>query len=108
MANKSISMVQVKRIIQLKAEGASKYKISKILGVHRTTLEGYLRKLESTGKRYQVLLEHSDQELVDIVYNVSNTYKSDSRLKELQKQFDYFLEQLKYTGVTRKTLWEEY
>jgi len=108
MANKPISMVQVRRIIQLKSEGVSKYRISRTLGVHRTTLEGYLRKLESTGKSYQVLLEHSDQELVDIVYNASNTNKSDTRLKELEKQFNYFLEQLKYTGVTRKTLWEEY
>jgi len=108
MANKPISMVQVRRIIQLKSEGVSKYRISKNLGVHRTTLEGYLRKLESTGKSYQVLLEHSDQELVDIVYNASNTNKSDARLKKLEKQFDYFLEQLKYIGVTRKTLWEEY
>ena len=108
MANKPIRMVQVRRIIQLKSEGVSKYSISKTLGVHRTTLEGYLRKLESTGKSYQVLLEHSDQELVDIVYKVSNTYKPDDRLKELEKQFKYFLEQLKYTGVTRRTLWEEY
>jgi len=108
MANKSISMVQVRRIIQLKAEGASKYSISKTLGMHRTTLEGYLRKLESTGKSYQILLEHSDQELVDIVYNTSNTYQPDGRFRELEKQFKCFLNQLKYPGVTRKTLWEEY
>jgi transposase len=108
MANKPIRMVQVKRIIQLKSEGASKYRISKTLGIHRSTLEGYLRKLESTGKSYQILLEHSDQELVDIVYNPSNTYKPDGRLKELEKQFKNFLKQLKYPGVTRKTLWEEY
>ncbi len=108
MANKPISMVQVRRIIQLKTEGACKYSISRTLGIHRTTLEGYLRKLESTGKSYQTLLAHSDQELVDIVYNASNTLKPDGRLKELVKQFDYFLKQLRYTGVTRKTLWEEY
>jgi hypothetical protein len=92
MANKPIRMVQVRRIIQLKSEGASKYSISRTLGMHRTTLEGYLRKLESTGKSYQVLLEHSDQELVDIVYNASNTYKPDGRLKKLEEQFDYFLD----------------
>jgi len=108
MANKPIRMVQVRRIIQLKSEGVSKYMISKTLGIHRTTLEGYLRKLESTGKSYETLLEHSDQKLVDIVYTVSNAYKPDGRLKELEKQFKSFLKQLKYTGVTRRTLWEEY
>ena len=89
MANKPIRMVQVRRIIQLKSEGVSKYRISKTLGMHRTTPDGYLRKLESTEKSYQDLLKHSDQELVDIVYNASNTFKPDDRLKELENQFKY-------------------
>jgi len=56
MANTPISMVKIKRIIQLRAENASKLKISKQLKVHRKTLERYLAKLESTGKSYQELL----------------------------------------------------
>ena len=42
MANKSINMTQVRRIIQLKAEGLSKLKISESLHIHRATLENYL------------------------------------------------------------------
>jgi hypothetical protein len=56
MANKSISMTQVRRIIQLKAEGLSKLKISGSLHIHRATLDTYLFKLEASGKSYAELL----------------------------------------------------
>ena len=45
MANKSTNMMQIRRIIQLKAEGLSKLKISESLHIHRATLENYLLKL---------------------------------------------------------------
>lgn len=41
------------------------------------------------GHHNQVLLEHSDQGLVDIEYKESNTYKSDDLIKELEKQLKY-------------------
>jgi transposase len=53
MANKPISMAKVKRIVQLKAAGLKKLKISRTLGIHRNTLDEYLFKLELTGKSYQ-------------------------------------------------------
>ena len=72
MANKTISMTQLKRIIQLKSEGYSKLSISQKLGLHRKTLDDYLRKLDSTGESYQVLMDHSDEYLSNIVFNSSN------------------------------------
>ena len=108
MANKPISMTLLKRLIQLKSEGLSKLKISKILGIHRKTLNEYLFKLELTGKSYQDLLQYSEAELAAIVYNSKNTHQPDSRIDDLKSRFAAYTEQLKAPGVTRKTLWEEY
>jgi transposase len=108
MANKPISMTQVKRIVQLKSDGLSKLKISQKLGIHRNTLTEYFLKLERTGKSYQDLLQLSEEELVAIVYNPKNTNQPDDRFDDLQSRFESFIKQLKEPGVTRKILWEEY
>ena len=94
MANRTISMTQIKRIIQLRSEGLSKLKISQKLGIHRKTLDDYLFKLEITGKSYQDLLQYNETDLAAIVYNTKNTHQPDGRLDDLQKQFDSFSKQL--------------
>jgi transposase len=108
MANKTISMTQLKRIIQLKAEGHSKLSISKKLGIHRNTLTDYLFKLDGSGKSYQELFSESDNYLSGLVFNTANTRIPDARLAELEKRFPYLTKQLKENGVTRRILWEEY
>jgi len=108
MVNKTISMTQLKRIIQLKTEGFSKLSISKKLGLHRKTINDYLVKLEATGKSYQELLVYDENYLSSVVFNSTNIQKRDSRYSELEKRFSYFNEQLSKTGVTRFLLWEEY
>ena len=89
MANKTISMIQLKRIIQLKSAGLSKLSIFQKLGLHRKTLNDYLFKLEPTGKSYRKLLEQSESELVALVFNTNNTRVPDARLNDLRNRFDY-------------------
>jgi transposase len=108
MANKTISMTQLKRIIQLRSEGYNKLSISQKIGLHRKTLNDYLKKLDSTGESYQQLLSRSDDYLSNIVFNSANTRVPDTRYSDLEKRFPYFNEQLGKTGVTRLLLWEEY
>ena len=108
MANKTISMTQLKRIIQLKSEGHSKLSISQKLGIHRKTLNDYLFRLDATGKSYQELLDQSEENLSSLVFNTANIRVPDTRYSELEKNFAYFTEQLRKTGVTRRILWEEY
>jgi transposase len=108
MANKSISMTQVRRIIQLKVEGLSKLKIAQSLHIHRATLDNYLLKLEASEKSFSELLEFSDDQLKSLVYHDPATPRVDSRIDELRKHLDYFREELSRPGVTRKILWEEY
>jgi len=108
MANKSIGMIQIRRILQLKAAGLSKLKISGSLHIHRATLDSYLSKFEATGQSYPELLQYSDDKLSALVYNTSTTPKPDNRIDVLKKHLDYFKEELSRPGVTRRILWEEY
>jgi transposase len=108
MANKTISMTQLKRIIQLKFEGLSKLSISQKLGIHRKTLNDYLFKLESTGKSYGELLKQSESDLAELVFSTNNTRTADSRLTALESRFSYYIKELTRPGVTRQILWEEY
>ena len=102
MANKSIKMTQVRRIIQLKAEGLSKLKISQSLHIHRATLDNYLSKLFASGKSFSELLEYSDEQLMTLVYSEGATPKADERIDDLKKHLDYFQHELTRTGVTRR------
>jgi len=108
MANTSISMIKVKRIVQLKVEGFSKNKISQNLGIHRKTLDDYLFKLELTGNSFKDLLSWKEEDLASLVFNTNNVRSPDSRLKDLQDRFSYIAEQLTHPGVTKRLLWEEY
>ena len=108
MANKSIGMTQVRRIIQLKAEGHSKLKISAALHLHRATLDTYLSRIEASGKSYPELLLLTDDQLVNLAYTSSALVQVDKRIEALQKQFGYYRKELTRPGVTRRTLWEEY
>src|ERR1035437_9028784 len=94
MANKSINMIQVRRIIQLKVQGLSKLKISGSLHIHRATLDSYLSKLEATGKSYPELLQFSDEQLSALAYNNTAPPAPDNRIEVLKKHLDYFKAEL--------------
>lgn len=108
MANKSITMIQIRRILQLLQEGASKLKISQQLHLHRATVGIYLQKLEATSKAFSELLKLDDHSLSSLVYTTSIGAKSDKRLVNLEKQFSFFKQELQRVGVTRQLLWREY
>jgi len=108
MANKPITMTQIRRIIQLKAEGASNSHISRTLQIHRSTLNTYFFRLASSGKSVSALLAIGDEELGKLVYCENNTQKPVGRFQELKKHFAHLQSELSRTGVTRLLLWQEY
>lgn len=108
MANKTITMLKIKRIIQLKAAGKSKSHIARELGIHRATLNTYLTKLAASGKSFESLLKLDDDALGRLVLHDNNTVQPDARLQVLQEQFPSYVEELNKTGVTRQLLWQEY
>jgi len=107
MANKSITMLQIKRVLQLHLSGASKLRISKTLGLHRKTIDVYLERLISSNHSLKDLLQKDDSYLNSIVYKIAPP-RTDERFISLEKMFPYIKQELGKTGVTRRLLWEEY
>ena len=101
-------MTQIRRILQLKADGLSKLKISESLHIHRSTLDKYLSKIEESGQSFDALLQWSDERLRTLAYHAPPDAKSDFRLEAFKTHLAYFKAELSREGVTRKTLWEEY
>jgi hypothetical protein len=108
MANKSIPMVQIRRILQLLIAGSSIRQISKVLNLHRKTIDGYLIKFDSTQKSYTELLALEDFTLNQLINLPTLLEAPDNRYTELLPMFGYFIQELKRTGVTRGLLWQEY
>jgi len=108
MANKTITMLQIRSILQLKGKGKSNREIARILHTARKTINGYVKQFSELGKGFDELLKFSDQELSSLVFKESDGIKKDWRYSDLQGRIPGFCDELKKPHVTRMTLWEEY
>lgn len=108
MANKTLTMLQIRRIIQFLEDGYSIRKIAYELKSSRNTIGGYVEKIKETGKEPAWLLAQSDAYLGALMYRNANELSPDPRYEYLSGQFDYYRQELKRTGVTRLLLWQEY
>lgn len=109
MANKVLTMLQVRRILQLLEEGRSKREAARQLDVSRNTVDLYARRFKLCGLTLSQLLLLNDTDLAKFVYpEQAIRVKEDTRASIFDSQVDYFLKELKRTGVTRKLLWQEY
>lgn len=106
MAAKKIDIMDVRQLIQLKRKGESNRSCSAILGIHRNTVNYYVRQLKATGSPYASLLKLNDAGLKDLF--PSRTLSDSDRYEELAQYFSYFKQQLLLPGATRELLWKEY
>ena len=60
MANKALTMLQVRRILKLFMEESSQREIHRSTGIHRVTIKNYLHRFKSSGKTFSELFELSD------------------------------------------------
>ena len=72
MAKQPITMLQIRRILQLLAQGQSKRKISRILHASRHTIDGYALKIEQAGLSFPLLSKLSDAELATLLYSANS------------------------------------
>ena len=98
--------MDIQQLIQLKIRGESNRSCSKILAIHRNTINYYVRQLKVSGLQYSDLLELSEAELGEL-FPICNTTDVD-RYGELSAYFPYFKKQMLLPGCTRETLWKEY
>lgn len=108
MANKTINMLQVRRIIQLKEQGKSNRQITREVGLSRDTVSEYIRRIEKTGIDLGNLFVLDDEQLSMHIYPAQPAVKRDWRYDDLQARLQELAEELKKPRVTRQVLWEEY
>lgn len=111
MANKPLTMLQIRRILKLFMEETSIRELHRQTGIHRVTLKNYLHRFKSSGKSFEELAELSDHELSVLVHPQRNTKAPDERFEDLNGRLEEFARQLsskrnKY--LTKQVLWEEY
>ena len=106
MANQRIGIMQIRQLLHLKIRGESNRSISRLLGIHRNTINEYVRQLKATGQTFEALQQLDDCSLEGFFPGVSTTDKD--RYQTLSSYFPYFRKELKKIGCTRLTLWQEY
>ncbi|MEI6886265.1 MAG: IS21 family transposase [Bacteroidota bacterium] len=108
MANKPLTMLQLRRILQLKSQGKSNREIAIELHVSRDSVNGYVKQLGLLDKPIETLLKLNDDELSSLFYKESAIAETDWRFQDLQSRIAEFCDELKKPHTTRMILWEEY
>ncbi len=107
MAGKPKRMSQVKQILQLHKQGTGIKTIASIIGISKNTVKSYLSKYKSSKISLDTLLKMEDHNIEQVFHPGNPAYK-DNRFEELKEKLDYYVSELKKTGVTQQLLWEEY
>ncbi len=101
MANRSMRMDIIQKMIRFRSEGKGIRQIARILGISRNTVRKYLQRM-AEAKGFDQL---TPAEQRAIFYPLM---ESESREVHLQSMLPDLLCELKKPGVTRMLLWEEY
>ena len=108
MSNTLVRMQNVRIIIQLLQRGFSGRRISRDLGLSRNTVKLYVDRLNASEFGLEELQLINDADLSAIVYAGTQQMQPDPRRNDFSSRINYFLAELKRTGVTQQLLWEEY
>ena len=106
MAAKKVDIMEIRQLLLLKEKGESNRSCEKLLGIHRNTINHYVRLFRASGQLYKELLELNDKQLADLFPAREPLDKE--RYRTLSSRFAYFEQELKKPGCTRETLWREY
>ena len=100
-------MNKIRETIRLHQEaGLSNRQIARTLGISRPSVSQYLTDYRSSGLSYSAIAAMSDDELVGMLEGVK--IELSERYQDLSARFEYFVKELKRTGVTLDLLWHEY
>ena len=108
MANEKITMLKLKRMLQLLDAGWSLNRICSNLHMSKRTVHSYKERAEQSEVPLYVLRQMPDEKLNALLQPPSSVPVPDARKAELDKRLDHFLAELKRPYVTMYLLWEEY
>jgi len=107
MARKRINMKKIREIIRFKeTTNMSERKIARALKISRPVVAQYIRDFKASGLAYEEIKSMPDSEFLALFEKQRN--KRCSKHEKLSKLFPHFVTELKRTGVTLMTLWNEY
>lgn len=107
MAGKPKRMSQIKQLLRLHQQGKKKKEIARIIGISKNTVKTYLEKVRLSKLSIDALLLFDDP-VLETKFHAGNPAYTDNRFDHLKPRLDYYIQELKRKGVTRKLLWEEY
>lgn len=108
-------MSKVKQLLILYQQGKGKKTIASTLGLSKTTVKSYLNKLEilrssANGDKAFTIAEliKLENPVLEAKFHPGNPAYKDDRYDLFIANMNFFLEELKRTGVNKRLLWEEY
>lgn len=107
MASNYKRMDEIRSIISMYVLCKSIKGTARKMRVSKNTVRDYLRKCQLKGIDFSEVTQMADEELYGIFYSGETHFES-KRQANFNMTVDYWLSELKKTGVTRKLLWEEY
>jgi len=108
MPNKLITMKDIRRIISLLEKGFSARQISGEMRLSRNTVSNYIGRFKASSFTGEQLLKMDDAAFSAIAYASTMQSQPEPKKEYFISRTEYFLGELKRTGVTRGLLWEEY
>lgn len=109
MSKKLIEMKIVRKLMLLLQRGLSERRIAQELRISRPSVSRFRERLAASGKPLEELLGVEDAILSSIVQpRTEKTIVEDERTDFIAMRKDYYVAELRRTGVTRMLLWQEY
>ena len=106
MAGTTITMSQLKQILQFIAQGYSLKRIASETSTSRNTIKGYLRAIKSREINLEETLKLEDPVIEQCLRGSHQSEQS--RRRDFMTRLDRLVEELKHPHVTKQLLWEEY
>ncbi|WP_317124966.1 helix-turn-helix domain-containing protein [Taibaiella helva] len=107
MANTTISMSKIRKILRMYTQGRSIMSIAAQADASRNTVKKYLSSFKDCGFTFDEVNALNDKELEDL-FGKSKEQAYSDRMQSMLRCFPHVDKELKRTGVSRHMLWQEY
>jgi transposase len=99
-----LRMETIKELVRLYEQNVSNVAISKILGISRTSVVEYIKRINNNNVKYESIKDLSESEVVKLL----GIRKCGAKGKSYEIDFEYVKKELLKPSVTKQLLWEEY
>jgi len=102
MANLTISMSKIRKILRMNSQGRSTRFIAAQIDSSRNTVRKYLAALKKSGFTFEEVNNLNDKELEDLFGKTRENNQPSSRMQSMLRCFPHVDKELKKTGMNRQ------